>query len=115
MEAFIAITIGLSIFIILVSIYLIYTVIKIKKLKKQIQLHKDTTLSSKYVMSTILPLLLFIPSSAMIAIDFILFLILCVLVAFCVYFNDLYEKLNKEFIRLLEDEKNGKMEFRRDI
>ena len=106
---FIAITSTLILANAILLVYLAFVLHKLKVLKKQIKLHKDTTLSSKYIMSFILPILSF-NTNIMIAVDLALFLMLCSIISSIVYFNEEYDKLNKEYLRLLEDEKNGKME-----
>ena len=115
MKVFLSITITLSLFLVLVLIYIIYSLLRIRTIKKQIKLHKDTTLNSKLVLSTTLPIFLALSTNVMIAIDLILFLALATFVGYAVYLNDEFEKLNKELIQLMEDEKNGTMESKRSL
>ena len=106
---FIAVTSTLILIDIVLLVYLLVIIHKLRVLKKQIKLHKETTLSSKYIMAYFLPILA-LNANIMIAIDLVLFLMLCSIISSIVYFNEEYDKLNKEYLKLLEENNNGTME-----
>jgi len=109
MELFITITFTFSIIILLVLCYMTYMLVKIRSLKKQINLHKDKKIDTNYIMSSTLPLLL-LSVNTMIGIDLSLFIIMCTLVGYCVYITEEYNNLTKELLKIMEDEKHAKME-----
>ncbi len=113
MDTFLSITISLCLLMFLVCIYLTWTICRIKQINKQINMHKETKLSSKNIM-TFIPLML-ISNAQMIAIDLLLFILLIFLVGLSVYLNELYEKKMKILIEILEEEKNERMESKRSL
>ncbi len=114
MDTFLSITISLCLLMSLVIVYLIWTILRIRQINKQINMHKDTKLSSKNVM-VFVPLFLTLSNNAMISIDIGLFLLFIFLVGLSVYLNELYEKKMKILIEILEEEKNERMESKRSI
>ena len=109
METFLSITISLCLLMLLVLIYLIWTIIRLRQINKQINMHKDTKLSSKNVMMFV-PLVLTLSNASMLIIDILLFLLFIFLIGLSVYLNELYEKKMKMLIEILEEEKNERME-----
>ena len=92
METFLSITISLCLLMLLVLIYLIWTIIRLRQINKQINMHKDTKLSSKNVMMFV-PLVLTLSNASMLIIDILLFLLFIFLIGLSVYLNELYEKI----------------------
>ena len=109
METFLSITISLCLLMLLVLIYLIWTIIRLRQINKQINMHKDTKLSSKNVMMFV-PLVFTLSNASMLIIDILLFLLFIFLIGLSVYLNELYEKKMKMLIEILEEEKNERME-----
>lgn len=109
METFLSITISLCLLMLLVLIYLIWTIIRLRQINKQINMHKDTKLSSKNVMMFV-PFVLTLSNASMLIIDILLFLLFIFLIGLSVYLNELYEKKMKMLIEILEEEKNERME-----
>ncbi len=114
MDTFLAITISLLLLMSLVLIYLISIIIRLRQLNKQIQMHKDNTLSSKNVMSFI-PLFFTLSNTNMIVIDVLLFILFMFLIGLSVYLTELYESKMKILMEILEEEKNERMEFKRSL
>jgi len=79
----------------------------------QIKMHKDKHIDSKYVMGVAFPLAL--ASGTMIGIGLGLFLVLLSEVGYAVYINEEYDKLTKELVEIMEDEKHEKLESRRNL
>lgn len=109
METFLSITISLCLLMLLVLIYLIWTIFRIRQINKQINMHKDTKLSSKNVMMFV-PFVLTLSNTSMLIIDILLFLLFIFLIGLGVYLNELYEKKMKILMEILEEEKNERME-----
>jgi len=109
METFLSITISLCLLMLLVLIYLIWTILRLRQINKQINMHKDTKLSSKNVMMFV-PFVLTLSNASMLIIDILLFLLFIFLIGLSVYLNELYEKKMKILIEILEEEKNERME-----
>lgn len=114
MDTFLSITISLCLLMSLVIIYLVWTICRIRQINKQINMHKDTKLSSKNVMMFV-PMFLSLSNQSMIVIDILLFLLFIFLVGLSVFLNELYEKKMKILIEILEEEKNERMESKRSI
>jgi len=109
METFLSITISLCLLMLLVLIYLIWTILRLRQINKQINMHKDTKLSSKNVMMFV-PFVLTLSNASMLIIDILLFLLFIFLIGLSVYLNEQYEKKMKILIEILEEEKNERME-----
>ncbi len=114
MDTFLSLTISLCLLMSLVIIYLVWTICRIRQINKQINMHKDTLLSSKKVMMFV-PMFLTLSNQSMIVIDIMLFLLFIFLVGLSVFLNELYEKKMKILIEILEEEKNERMESKRSI
>lgn len=100
-KLFISIVISLSLIIVVVLGYIIYISFKIRTLKKQIKIHSNIRIYN-------IALLLLISDASKGIISFSLVVIMLLEVAYAIYLCELYNKLTRDLIKMMEEDKKCK-------
>lgn len=107
-KLFISIVISLSLIIVVVLGYIIYMSFKIMTIKKQIKVHKNLRIYN-------IALLLLISNMSKGVISATLLIVMLIEVGYAIYLNELFNKLTKDLIKMMEEDKNAKLESRRNL
>ena len=107
-KLFISIVISLSLIIVVVLGYIIYMSFKIRTIKKQIKVHKNLRIYN-------IALLLLISNMSKGVISAALLIVMLIEVGYAIYLNELFNKLTKDLIKMMEEDKNAKLESRRNL
>ncbi len=105
---FISIVISLSLIIVVVLGYIIYMCLKIRTLKIQIKIHEN-----KRIYNIALIFLLTNTSRALISL--FMFIFMLIEVAYAIYLNEHFNKLTRDLIKMMEEEKHAKLESRSNL
>lgn len=100
-KLFISIVISLSLIIVVVLGYIIYMSFKIRTIKKQIRVHNNLRVYN-------IALLLLISNMSKGIISAALLILMLVEVGYAIYLNELFNKLTKDLIKMMEEDKKCK-------